>query len=64
MTPDEEFETVEAMKALGGSFVQALALTYEKADNINRAKIIRAWPDEWRRYRELAARRRAREVKP
>lgn len=58
MTPEEEFETVEAMKALGGSFVKALAALYEKGDNVNRAKIITTWPDYWRQYRELAARRR------
>lgn len=49
-----DYAVVEAMRALGGSFVQALAEAFIHADPENVAKLKAAFPDEWHLYTELA----------
>lgn len=48
-----DFWTVEAMSKYGGSFVQCLAELLRRADPINKAKIIRTWPDYWNEYERI-----------
>lgn len=51
---DNDLKIIEAMETYGGSFVQALAVAYSRADDINRAKIRQAWPDLWIKYADFA----------
>jgi pyruvate/2-oxoacid:ferredoxin oxidoreductase beta subunit len=52
---DEEFEVVEAMSKYGGSFVQALAECFHRADSNNFEKLKNAFPEYWKQYEEMAA---------
>lgn len=43
-----------AMETSGGSFVQALAAAFRRADMANQQRLRLAFPDVWDKYRELA----------
>jgi len=47
-------QAVQAMRALGGHFIKALALAWLAADPLNQARIKQAFEAEFDRYRELA----------
>jgi hypothetical protein len=53
MTPEHEMAVIGKMKEFGGSFVKALAKSYEYADPVNRAKIRETWPEYWKNYEIL-----------
>lgn len=55
-----DFDMAEAMRNFGGSFAIRLADLWQHADEINRAKILAAWPDECEEYRELVRLQRRR----
>jgi hypothetical protein len=50
----DEFKVVEAMREQGGSFVQALAECFHRADMYNKSKLKAAFPVYWRQYEQLA----------
>jgi hypothetical protein len=54
-----EFETVEAMRKYGGSFVKALAECFYRADGQNFAILKGAFGHYWREYEAIAENRRA-----
>lgn len=51
-----DFVVVKAMRLLGGSFVQALAEAFDRADTENRRRLKAAFPELWSEYYELADR--------
>ncbi len=51
----EDYDITEAMLLYGGSFVEALAMAFRKADVSNEIRIKAAFPEYWREYREKAA---------
>lgn len=53
MNPTKE-QIVNAMSEYGGSFVQALANAFRKADDGNAKRIRLAFPDIWNTYTNLA----------
>ena len=55
-----DYEMASAMRVLGGSFFEALAEAWFKADEINRAKIVATWSADVEEFRELARLKRAR----
>ncbi len=59
---DSDYWTVQAMKTYGGGFVQALAVTIERADDENLARIKRTWPEYWAMYEELGAKLAAKDA--
>jgi len=50
-----DFDVIETMIHLGGSFVRALGHAWRAADTDNRARLRAAFPEYWDRYKELAA---------
>jgi hypothetical protein len=55
-----DWDVVEAMRTYGGSFVQALAVCYQRADVENQHRLRDAFPEIWVEYLQLAeATRRA-----
>lgn len=53
MTDDME-AIVEAMETYGGSFVKSLAECVRRADHVNRARLILAFPEYFKQYTEMA----------
>ena len=51
---DKVQATAEAMQRGGGGFVKALGVALMKADTVNRAKILKAFPEYCERYRTIA----------
>jgi len=51
---------LEAMDRFGGSFIQALAALYRRADDANRGTLKAAFATYWAQYAELAERSRDR----
>jgi hypothetical protein len=51
-------DVLETMDRFGGSFVQALAVCYRRADDGNRRILRDAFAAYWTRYAELAAQSR------
>ena len=51
---DELYAVLEAMQQYGGSFVKALATTWQLADNENRAKLLATFPGLYARYKAMA----------
>ena len=47
---EQEFKTVEAMAEYGGSFVQALAECFHRADSHNFKMLKMAFPNYWTQY--------------
>jgi hypothetical protein len=54
MTPTD-YHIVEAMIALGGSFVQHLGRAWRCADTDNQQRLKEAFPDVWEQYADLAS---------
>ena len=50
---DKDFNTVQAMKKHGGSFVKALAGAAEVADPNNLELIKQTWHDYWKKYEAM-----------
>lgn len=46
----KKFNALENMSRYGGSFVQALAECFRKADNVNFGRLKYAFPDIWEEY--------------
>lgn len=46
---------IDAMEHIGGSFVRALAEAVVRADEDNRARLVRAFPEVFQRYEQIAA---------
>ena len=53
---DKNLRTYNAMRKLGGSFMQALAEAWLRGDKWNRAKIEAAWVNDWKKYEEYGER--------
>lgn len=53
MSTEHEYKVVEAMEKYGGSFIQALAECYRRADHINFLKLQIAFPAYWKQYEEM-----------
>jgi len=53
-----EYDVLSAMQYHGGSFVQALAVAWFRADEENVARLKAAFPELWQEYADLAARTR------
>ena len=51
---DQDMKVVETMEKYGGSFVQALAVCFRRADQFNLAKLKEAFPEYWKQYTEMA----------
>lgn len=51
---DEDMNVVEAMEKYGGSFVQALAVCFRRADQFNLAKLKETFSEYWQQYTEMA----------
>ena len=49
-----DWDVVEAMRTYGGSFVQALAVCYQRADVENQHRLRDAFPEIWVEYQQLA----------
>jgi hypothetical protein len=54
MVTQEDFKVVEAMEKFGGSFVQALAAAFRRADTNNFIKLVGTFSDYYNQYREMA----------
>lgn len=52
-----EWHVTEAMIVYGGSFVSSLGELYRKADNQNKDKLLRAFPEYFAEYRLIAKER-------
>lgn len=52
-THDELMKICEKMSLYGGSFAHALATAFIKADNSNRERLIKAFPEYFARYKEM-----------
>lgn len=50
---DEDHATIDKMLEYGGSFVKALALAANMADDENLQKIKDTWPEYWQKYTEM-----------
>lgn len=57
MNEMSDYEIIDAMVTLGGSFVKALGRCFQTADAINFQKLKDAFPEYWKQYDELAAAR-------
>jgi hypothetical protein len=49
-----DYDVAEAMLTYGGSFAQALALCWQKADVRNQRRLQEAFPEVWAEYQTLA----------
>jgi len=57
-----DYDIAKVMRQYGGSFAQAMAEAWFKADGPNQARIKAAFPDLWIVYTELAERAKAARV--
>lgn len=51
---EQENKIVETMEQYGGSFIQALAVCFRRADPINFMKLQLEFTDYWRQYASMA----------
>jgi hypothetical protein len=51
--PDKE-DVLRAMSRYGGSFIQALAEAFRRADLTNTQILLKAFPHYWEQYSEMA----------
>lgn len=51
---DENYKIIEAMETYGGSFVQALADAFRRADPSNFHKLKHTFSEYWEKYKEMA----------
>jgi len=56
MTHDEKLKMIAAMHAYGGSFVEALAECFLRADSDNQERLEQAFPEIVSQYTEMAER--------
>lgn len=49
-----DYQIVQAMRIYGGSFAEALANLFDRADPENQQIIKDAWPDLWVQYADMA----------
>ncbi len=49
-----DLEVIDAMRTYGGSFVQALATAFSRADGENHKRLKAAFPELWDEHEELA----------
>jgi hypothetical protein len=63
MTHDEKLEMITAMRIYGGSFVCALADCFAKADANNFSRLLLAFPEYVKQYRDMADKSAAPEVR-
>lgn len=56
MDYDTKLKMVRAMRIFGGSFVEALAECFLRADQYNLQKLIDAFPEYVKQYTEMAKR--------
>jgi len=61
-TPITDYDVVDAMRTYGGSFVQAIASAFFRADRDNQQIIKAAWPEIWAEYADMARLRAEREA--
>lgn len=54
---NEQLKVVETMEKYGGSFVQALAQCFYRADPINFEKLLKTFPEYWNQYEEMSKRK-------
>lgn len=54
MLNDHEMDVVDAMEKYGGSFVQALAVCFRRADANNLAKLKATFSEYWEQYEGMA----------
>ena len=54
-TPRQYDNAVHMMEVLGGSFVRSLADSFYCADSHNKARLIAAFPEQFKRYEDLYA---------
>lgn len=50
---DQEFEIILKMEKYGGSFVQALAVCFQRADWVNFNKLKETFSEYWKQYEEM-----------
>jgi hypothetical protein len=55
MLTDHDMDVVDTMEKYGGSFVQALAVCFRRADANNLAKLKATFAEYWQQYEEMAA---------
>jgi hypothetical protein len=51
---DEDCDIIECMETFGGSFVQALAVCFRRADSVNYQKLKSTFSEYWEGYKVLA----------
>jgi len=51
---DEQLKVVKAMEKYGGSFVQALAVCFYRADQDNFHKLKQTFSEYWSKYEKVA----------
>ena len=51
---EQDYKVIEMMEKYGGSFVQALAECFHRADSHNTARLKYSFPDYWSEYEEMA----------
>ncbi len=51
---EKEFEIIESMQKYGGSFVQALAVCFQRADSANFVRLKNAFPEYQKQYKEMS----------
>lgn len=54
MEQNEQIQVGNAMESYGGSFVAALGKALLRADSENAQKIKIAFPEDWKKYNEMA----------
>lgn len=47
---DHDYQVVQMMERYGGSFVQALAVAFQRADHFNFQRLKNAFPEYWNEY--------------
>lgn len=61
---DNDYKVIEAMEKYGGSFVQALAVAYRRADPTNYAKLRATFGEYWFQYEAMVKDEEAQKPKP
>ena len=56
-----DYQIVQTMRILGGSFARTLADLFDRADDDNQRRIKATWPELWAEYTELAKMRQQRQ---
>lgn len=51
---EQQDRVITTMETYGGSFVQALAVCFRRADSINFVKLLHTFPEYWNEYAEMS----------